>query len=93
MGLKILHIAPFNTAGVPITFVRAEQKLGFYSRLVTLGRDRRGYEEDVCLELPFLNSSATRFAKKIFTHPSKLSLDNQANVPSEIPIQWRPPAR
>ena len=66
---RILHLAPFNTSGVPITLVRAEREVGFESRLITLGRDSRNYEEDICLDLPFLDFIGTRLAKKLFSNP------------------------
>ncbi len=90
MDLRILHIAPFNTAGVPISFVKAERKLGYHSRLITLGKDSRNYEEDVCLELPLLNSWLTRFSKQFFTHPEKLSITNQSKMVNNIPLYWQP---
>lgn len=90
MALKILHIAPFNTAGVPITFVKAEKRLGHQSRLITLGRDPRNYEEDFCLDLPFLNFWGTRIAKRLFSHPNKLLVNNINNVPEILPPTWQP---
>jgi glycosyltransferase involved in cell wall biosynthesis len=87
---RILHLAPFNTSGVPITLVRAERDLGFISRLITLGRDPRGYEEDVCLDLPFLNFAGTRWAKKLFSHPARLQVTNRHKIPPQIPPIWTP---
>ena len=55
--MKILHIAPFNTAGLPMQFVKAERKLGIASRLITLQRTPYEFEEDVCLELPMLKEN------------------------------------
>ncbi|MFQ5648317.1 MAG: glycosyltransferase [bacterium] len=87
--MKILHIAPFNTSGVPITFVRAERKLGHTSRLVTLGRDRRNYAEDICLDLPFLDFSGTRLIKKFVSHPSRLTVSNQVVERKSLPLAWQ----
>jgi glycosyltransferase involved in cell wall biosynthesis len=87
---RILHLAPFNTSGVPITFVRAERELGFESRLITLGRDPRGYEEDICLDLPFLDFAGTRRAKKMFSHPSRTQVSNLRRKPVQIPPTWTP---
>jgi glycosyltransferase involved in cell wall biosynthesis len=87
---RILHLAPFNTSGVPITLVRAERELGFESRLITLGRDPRGYEEDVCLDLPFLDSSGTRWAKKLFSNPARLQVTNRRKIPTQLPPSWAP---
>jgi len=90
MSLKILHVAPFNTSGVPITFVRAERALGHESRLVTLARDRRNYEEDICLSLPLIDFRGTRWIKKLVSHPSKLKVTNTIPEITGTPIQWRP---
>lgn len=90
MGLKILHIAPFNTAGVPITFVKAERRLGHHSRLITLSKDPRNYEEDLCLDLPFLNCRATRLAKKLVSNPGKLNVTSHKSTPDKIPLAWQP---
>lgn len=90
MILKILHIAPFNTSGVPITLARAERALGHYSRLVTMGRDRRAYEEDICLDLPLLDFWGTRVMKRLVSDPAKLKVTNQAAARSEIPMKWQP---
>jgi hypothetical protein len=87
---RILHLAPFNTSGVPITLVRAERELGFESRLITLGRDPRGYEEDVCLDLPFLDFAGTRWAKKFFSNPARLQVTNVRRAPAKIPPTWTP---
>ncbi len=89
MSLRILHIAPFNISGVPITFVHAERRLGFESRLVTMGRDRRQYEEDICLDLPFLDFSGTRLLKRLFSHPSKLAISNTRQVGQQYPVAWQ----
>lgn len=90
---RILHLAPQNISGVPITFVRAERRLGYDSRLITLLRDRRGYEEDVCLELPFLDFEGTRWLKGLFSNPARLQLSNRQNVTTEQPPVWRPHTR
>ena len=89
--MKILHIAPFNTAGVPMEFVRAEGALGHESRLVTLGPSRLKFEEDICLDLPLIDHWSIRLAKKIFS-PKKRT-DVSFKVKPEIkenPRIWRP---
>jgi hypothetical protein len=87
---RILHLAPFNTSGVPITLVRAERELAFESRLITLGRDPRGYEEDLCLDLLFLDFIGTRWAKKVFSNPARLQVTNRRKIPAQIPPIWAP---
>ena len=90
MALKILHISPFNTSDVPMTLVRAERSLGHESRLVTLARDKRGYEEDICLNLSFMDFVGTRLIKRFVSHPSKLKVESVSTVPKRIPIVWHP---
>lgn len=88
--MRILHIAPTNIAGVPIAFVRAERALGHESRLVTLVRDRREYEEDICLNLPFIDFWGTRLAKRFLSNPDKLHVTNQRAMASQHPCEWQP---
>lgn len=87
---RILHIAPFNTAGVPLELVRAEQALGFASRLVTLSRSRQKFEEDICLDLPLLDHWSIRLAKKLFSPRSRTNVSHEVSLPNEIPRIWKP---
>lgn len=87
---RILHIAPANTSGVPGQFVKSERKLGYDSRLVTLFSDPRGYFNDICLDLPFINFKLVKWIKKIVSDPDKLSITNLAPKPVHIPIVWSP---
>ncbi|MEK7728917.1 MAG: glycosyltransferase [candidate division KSB1 bacterium] len=86
---RILHLAPQNISGVPITFVAAERKLGFESRLITLMRDPRGYEEDVCLELPFLRSRGVRWMKQAVSQPARLQISNRILQSAAAPPRWQ----
>jgi hypothetical protein len=79
-----------NTSGVPGQLVQAERQLGFDSRLVTLYRDRRNYFEDICLNLPFIDFSGTKFLKRWVSAPQKLTVDNVARIPDSIPLTWQP---
>lgn len=88
--MRILHIAPFNTAGVPMTFVQAERKLGHDSRLVTLARGRQNREEDICLHLPFIDFWGTRLIKYFVTPKERRTVKYVANVPDTIPRRWKP---
>jgi hypothetical protein len=82
-----------NTSNVPGVLVETERKLGYDSRLVTLFRDRRGYREDICLQLPFIEWPGTRWIKKWVSSPDKLRVDNRLRIPETIPIRWRPHTR
>ena len=84
--MRILHIAPFNTAGVPMSFVHAERKLGHESNLITLGRNRQHREEDICLNLPCLDFWGTRWIKKIVTPKARRVVTNVTQIPEKIPI-------
>ncbi|MBN2000454.1 glycosyltransferase family 1 protein [candidate division KSB1 bacterium] len=88
--LKILHIAPINTSGVPGQMVLTERKLGFESRLLTLFHDDRNYYRDICLELPFIDFRVTKWIKKYVSSPDKLVVSNTAKKPARIPIEWHP---
>ncbi|MCI0512202.1 hypothetical protein L0128_03220 [candidate division KSB1 bacterium] len=88
--MKILHLAPFNVAGVPIEFVRAERSLGFTSRLVTLGRSRLQFEEDICLDLPLLDSPVVNLAKRLFSPATRTQVHYRVPPATEIPRIWHP---
>jgi len=88
--MKILHIAPFNVAGVPITFVKAERQLGFHSRLITFAKNSRGYEEDICLNLPFLDFKGFAKFKRLIGGKSRIEITNRAPQLTEIPLKWLP---
>ena len=87
--MRILHIAPFNTAGVPLTFVKAERKMGHVRRLVTLGKNPQNREEDVCLALPFLDCRSLRCIKRILIPKRRRVISYIADIPEEIPPQWK----
>jgi len=63
--LRILHIAPFNTAGVPLALVTAERTLGYHSRLITLHKHIFDYQEDICLDLPIISFPGSLFLKNL----------------------------
>jgi len=88
--MRILHIAPYNTAGVPITFVKAERELGHHSRLLTLHHDGRGYQEDICLKLPLWQPEIVAKLKKICYPKSRLLQDTGLAQPRQIPPVWKP---
>lgn len=92
--LRILHISPFNTAGVPIAFVKAERALGLESRLVTFGRNPFGFEEDVCLDLPWLNGALFRRVRNRLSVASRRAAlamrGDPPPVPPTPPLVWSP---
>lgn len=62
--MRILHIAPQNISNVPLTFVHAERMLGYTSRLITLAPHPFKFEEDICLNLPYLSSDIFQTFRK-----------------------------
>jgi hypothetical protein len=62
--MRILHIASENVAGVPGTLVKAERKMGHYSRLITYFKNPYSYWEDIVLNLPLSNTWSIRNLKK-----------------------------
>ncbi len=67
-----------NYAGVPGTFVHAENELGHESILVTLFPSRRQYDDgSICLNMPFVGTSFINFAKKIIGNKEQLQVSNK----------------
>ena len=90
--MKILHIAPMNTAGVPINFVKAEREIGAYSRLIVLGANSQNREGDIYMNLPFLDSAFVAAIKRIVTPGHRRNIDCHAVPPDRIPKIWKPNA-
>ncbi len=88
--MRILHIAPYNTAGVPITFVKAERTLGHDSRLVTFSPDPRGYEEDICLGLPLWDPSVAGFFKALLYPGRATAAPPHLTASARHPPIWKP---
>jgi len=82
--MRILHVAPFNTAGVPFTLVRAEKALGYDSRLITLAPHPYNYPEDICLNLPFITTPGLSAAKKIIRFRSSPKKEHRVTLPPFI---------
>lgn len=62
--MRILHIASENVAGVPGILVKAERKMGHYSRLMTYFKSPRSHWDDIVINLPFSNTWSFRDLKK-----------------------------
>ena len=88
--MKILHISPFNTAGLPIQFVKAERKLGIASRLITLQRTPYGFEEDICLELPVLKENyLLNFLRKLKNKNEEIKNFENTTLPPVVGKAFR----
>ncbi|MBN1155765.1 hypothetical protein JXB12_12675 [candidate division KSB1 bacterium] len=89
--LKILHIAPVNTAGVPYAFMDAERQLGYQSRLVTLHRHPNNFPEDICLDLPFFTFPGIDTIKSVLRqHRTTIKSHNFETSSTELPPKWKP---
>jgi len=89
--LRILHLCDQNWVGTASTFVKYHNKLGNYSRMVTLSRCRTGFEEDICLNLPLMKGGRFDMTLK---HVMNLL---HANAPKSVAAagtrQWKPRSR
>ncbi len=73
-----------------MTLVRAERALGYESRLVTFFRDPRGYEEDVCLQLPLVTSPLVQQIKRRVAPRQRMEVRNVQAPPRSTPPVWQP---
>ncbi len=88
--MKILHIAPFNVANVPLTLVLAERKLGHESRLITFARHPRGFPEDICLDLPLVHFKGLTWLKRLVAGKSRIAVSNVKPQLTHLPPIRRP---
>lgn len=88
--MTILHLAPFNIANVPMTFVLAERKLGHDSRLITFSRHPRGFPEDICLNLPLINFRGFTAFKRLIGGKTRTTVSNIKPELTSLPPTWRP---
>jgi len=88
--MKILHIAPFNIANVPMTFALAERKLGHESRLITFSKNPRGFPEDICLNLPLVDFKGLIHLKKLIGGKSRTEVTNIKPEVTSLPPTWQP---
>jgi hypothetical protein len=86
--MRILHIASENVAGVPGILVKAERKMGYYSRLMTYFKSPRSHWDDIVLNLPFSNTWSLRNLKK----KAKIGTYGSEQKTGNPPI-WKPGLR
>ena len=89
--LRILHLCDQNWVGTASTFVKYHNKLGNYSRMVTLSRCRTEFEEDICLNLPMMRGSSFDMALKRVV--SLLHRNAPKSVERERIRHWMPRSR
>lgn len=91
---KILHIAPENFAGVPISFVKMHRRFGDESRLITLHNTKIDYEEDLCLNLPLPEFKLAKLwrSKKVSEIQQDIRTDasffSPKNIFEELYFNW-----
>jgi glycosyltransferase involved in cell wall biosynthesis len=83
--MRILHIASENVAGVPGILVKAERKMGHYSRLATYFKSPNSQWDDIVLNLPFSNTSSLRGLKKT----TKVGIYGNLHKEGNPPL-WKP---
>ncbi len=89
MGIKIVHIACQNTAGIISTFVKCERELGFDSTLITMIPHPYGFENGLCLNYPFINESWFKGLREVF----KGKNSSCKSMRKETPPIWSPSSR
>ncbi len=80
-SFRVLHISPFNTAGVPYTFVKAEQELGLDSRLITLKKHTFEFGEDICLNAPFITTPGMKTFKSVLQYLKRKQPHKEYSTP------------
>lgn len=78
---RILHIAPLNIAGVPYTFLKAERTLGHESRMITLTKHPFNFDEDICLNLPFITTPGLQTLKTLLRFKSISTNNDVTHIP------------
>lgn len=64
--------------------------MGHNSRLITFSRHHRGYEEDICLNLPLFNFPGLYTLKKLISDRNRITISNTVAPPNKIPLYWKP---
>jgi len=83
--MRILHIASENISGVPLTLVRAHQRQGHYSRLITFFKSPRKHGDDIVLGLPLSNTGGLKPIKKTL----KVGTYKTGGKPEKLKV-WEP---
>ena len=85
--MKILHLSPQNYTGTIDLFVRGHVALGHESRLVTFYRAANLYEEDICLNLPFVGPMSWLLSLKKLVKAGSLQVPYTGTTER---IFWKP---
>ena len=85
---RILYIAPEHVTGMLTLFQRGHRSRGYQCRFVTFFPASSGFEEDICLNLPFMpDSKLVQWFKKVLYHDAP-EMRGQADKEGCPPV-WR----
>ncbi|MFP4548250.1 MAG: glycosyltransferase [Fidelibacterota bacterium] len=88
--MKILYISPENTVGTLTYWKKAHEANGHTCRYVTFFPSSGGYEEDICLNLPFLSSSSRYINFRLWFLKNVEKKDPWQDLGGNPPY-WNPP--
>lgn len=87
--MKILYISPEHTVGALSLWKNEHQKRGNECRYVTLYPSASGYEEDICLNLPFVSTGKIYINLRDFVYRTHGELGSKT-VKTGFPPVWQP---
>lgn len=74
-----------------MAFVKAERALGHESRLITFARNAYGFEEDICLDLPWMDGALFRSVRDRLSSSSRRVHSRVSEAsPAPYPLVWKP---
>ena len=87
--LRILYISPEHTVGALSFWKKEHEKRGNECRFVTLFRSASGFEEDICLNLPFVSTGKIYGALRKLAYRTHGKLGGVTEKEGYPPV-WRP---
>jgi len=88
--LKILYISPENTVGTLSYWKKAHELNGNECRYVTFFPSSSGYEEDICLDLPFISSKSSYTKWRLWFTRNIEKKEPWQDIGGNPPV-WNPP--
>ncbi len=89
--MKILYISPENTVGTLQYWKKAHEANGHECRYVTFFPSSSGYEEDICLNLPFISSKSSYIKWRLWFVRNVEKKEPWKDIGGNPPV-WNPPA-
>lgn len=83
--MKILYISPEHTVGALSIWKEEHERRGNECRYVTLFRSAGGFEEDICLDLPFISTG------KIYDTLRRIAYRSHGDMGPETEKEGHPP--